>query len=130
MRKLLEEKDLDAILIAAPDHWHAPAALMALQAGKHVYVEKPCSHNPAEGEILVQAMAKYGKLVQMGSQRRSFPRVIEAMQALKDGIIGRPYFAKGWYANNRKPIGVGKKVAPPANLDFDLWQGPAPRRCQ
>jgi predicted dehydrogenase len=128
VRKLLEEKDLDAIFIATPDHWHAPATLMALQAGKHVYVEKPCAHNPAEGEILVAAMSKYNKLVQMGSQRRSFPRVIEAMQALKQGVIGRPYFARGWYANNRKPIGVGKKIAPPAHLDFELWQGPAPRR--
>ncbi len=128
VRKLLEEKELDAIVIAAPDHWHAPATLMALKAGKHVYVEKPCSHNPAEGEILVAAAAKYNKLVQMGNQRRSFPRMIEAVQALREGIIGRVYFAKGWYANARKPIGVGKVVAVPTHLDYELWQGPAPRR--
>ncbi|MDX1938922.1 MAG: Gfo/Idh/MocA family oxidoreductase [Saprospiraceae bacterium] len=128
VRKLLEEKDLDAIVIAAPDHWHAPATLMAVKAGKHVYVEKPCSHNPAEGEILVQAAAKYNKLIQMGSQRRSFPRVMEAINELHNGIIGRVYFAKGWYANARKPIGFGKKVAVPNHLDFELWQGPAPRR--
>ncbi len=73
IRKMLEEKDMDAILVATPDHWHAPAALMGVQAGKHVYLEKPCSHNPAEGEILVEASAKYNKLIQMGSQRRSFP---------------------------------------------------------
>jgi predicted dehydrogenase len=128
VRKMLEEKDLDAIVIAAPDHWHAPAALMGVKAGKHVYVEKPCSHSPAEGEMLVAAAAKYNKLIQMGSQRRSFPKVIEAMQSLREGIIGRPYFAKGWYANARKPIGNGKEVAVPAHLDFELWQGPAPRK--
>ncbi|MFN7116500.1 MAG: Gfo/Idh/MocA family protein [Saprospiraceae bacterium] len=128
VRKMLEEKDLDAIVIAAPDHWHAPASLMAVKAGKHVYVEKPCSHSPQEGEILVQAAQKYNKLIQMGSQRRSFPKVTEAMQELRNGVIGKVYFAKGWYANNRKPIGFGKKVAVPAHLDFELWQGPAPRR--
>lgn len=128
VRKLLEEKDLDAIVVATPDHWHAPATLMALKAGKHVYVEKPCSHNPAEGEILVAAASKYNKLVQMGNQRRSFPRMIEAVAALQNGIIGRTYFAKGWYANARKSIGVGKVVPVPAHLDYELWQGPAPRK--
>ena len=128
VRKLLEVKELDAIAIAAPDHWHAPATLMALKAGKHVYVEKPCSHNPAEGEMLVAAAAKYNKLVQMGSQRRSFPRMIEAMQVLKEGAIGRVYFAKGWYSNARKSIGVGKVAPVPAHLDYELWQGPAPRK--
>lgn len=128
VRKLLEVKDLDAVVIAAPDHWHAPATLMALKAGKHVYVEKPCSHNPAEGEMLVAAATKYNKLVQMGNQRRSFPKMIEAVQALREGIIGRVYFAKGWYANARKPIGIGKVVPVPAHLDYELWQGPAPRR--
>ena len=128
VRKMLESKDMDAITIAAPDHWHAPAALMALKAGKNVYVEKPCSHNPAEGEILVAAAAKYNKHVQMGSQRRSFPKVMEAMQALHDGIIGRVYFAKGWYSNARKSIGIGKVVPVPSTLDFELWQGPAPRK--
>lgn len=127
VRQMLEEKDLDAIAIAAPDHWHAPAALLAAKAGKHVYVEKPCSHNPAEGEMLVEAAARYNKLIQMGNQRRSWPGVMEAMQALKEGAIGRPYFAKGWYTNNRKSIGTGKAIAVPAHLDFDLWQGPAPR---
>ncbi len=128
VRKLLEVKELDAIAIAAPDHWHAPATLMALKAGKHVYVEKPCSHNPAEGEILVAAAVKYNRLVQMGNQRRSFPRMIEAMQELKEGAIGRVYFAKGWYSNARKTIGTGKPAPVPAHLDYELWQGPAPRR--
>ncbi|MEZ0487469.1 Gfo/Idh/MocA family protein [Fibrella aquatica] len=128
VRKMLEVKDLDALVIAAPDHWHAPAAMLGLKAGKHVYVEKPCSHNPAEGEMLVAGAKKYNRLVQMGSQRRSFPKVIEAIQSLHEGIIGRVYFAKGWYANARKPIGTGKRIAAPGTLNFDLWQGPAPRR--
>lgn len=128
VRKLLEVKDLDAVVIAAPDHWHAPATLMALKAGKHVYVEKPCSHNPAEGEMLVAAASKYNRLVQMGNQRRSFPKMIEAVQALREGTVGRVYFAKGWYANARKPIGVGKVTPVPAHLDYELWQGPAPRK--
>jgi predicted dehydrogenase len=115
-------------VIAAPDHWHAPAAIMALQAGKHVYVEKPCSHNPREGELLVQAAGNADLVVQMGNQRRSWPKVVEAIQQLKDGAIGRPYLAKCWYANTRPSIGKGKKAPVPAGLDFDLWQGPAPRR--
>jgi len=128
IRKLVELKDVDAIAIAAPDHWHAPAALMGVQAGKNVYVEKPCSHSPAEGEMLVAAATKYNKLIQMGSQRRTFPRVVEAIQDLHAGAIGRVYFAKGWYTNARKPIGKGKIVPVPSNLDFELWQGPAPRK--
>lgn len=75
VRQLLEKKDLDALVVAAPDHWHAPATILACQAGKHVYVEKPCSHNPHEGELAIQAAAKYNRLVQMGSQRRSFSNV-------------------------------------------------------
>jgi len=127
-RKSLESKDVEALVIAAPDHWHAPAALMALQAGKHVYIEKPCSHNPAEGEILIKAAAQYGKVVQMGNQRRSWPNVVEGINALKNGIIGRVYFGKGWYANNRQSIGIGKETGVPDWLDWELWQGPAPRR--
>lgn len=127
-RKSLESKDVDVMVIAAPDHWHAPAALLALEADKHVYVEKPCSHNPNEGEILVRAAAKYGKVVQMGNQRRSWPNVIEGITALKSGAIGRVYFGKGWYTNNRASIGIGKEVAVPEWLDWELWQGPAPRQ--
>ena len=128
IRKVLEDKSIDAIVIAAPDHWHAPAAMMALKAGKHVYVEKPCSHNPHEGEMLVNLAAKSDRVVQMGNQRRSWPYVVEGIQQLKEGIIGRPYFAKAWYANGRESIGHGKKAAVPAGLDFELWQGPAPRQ--
>jgi len=127
-RKSLESKDVDALVIAAPDHWHAPASLLALEAGKHVYVEKPCSHNPKEGEILVEAAKKYGKVVQMGNQRRSWPNVVEGINALKNGEIGRVYYGKGWYTNNRQSIGVGKNTAAPDWLNWDLWQGPAPRK--
>ncbi len=81
-RKILELKEVDAITIATPDHWHAPMAIAGLQAGKHVYVEKPCSHNPAEGEMLVQAQQKYGKLVQMGTQQRSSPHTIEIVDKI------------------------------------------------
>ncbi|KAB7530401.1 gfo/Idh/MocA family oxidoreductase [Flagellimonas olearia] len=127
-RKSLDSKDIDALVIAAPDHWHAPASLLALQAGKHVYVEKPCSHNPREGELLVQAALRYNKIVQMGNQRRSWPNVIEGVNALKSGVIGRVYFGKGWYTNNRPSIGIGKEMSVPEWLDWDLWQGPAPRK--
>lgn len=128
IRRLLLEKDFDGLAIAAPDHWHAPAAIMALQAGKHVYVEKPCSHNPKEGEMLVAASLKYNLKVQMGSQRRTFSNVKTMMSQLHSGAIGRVYFARGWYANGRKSIGKGTEVPVPDNLNFDLWQGPAPRR--
>ena len=127
-RHILEQKDVDAITIATPDHWHAPMAIAGVQAGKHVYVEKPCSHNPAEGAMLVAAQKKYGKLVQIGTQRRSDHTVIEAVDKIHNGLIGRPYFAKAWYNNLRKSIGTGKVVPVPPELDWDLWQGPAPRQ--
>ncbi|MDH5400827.1 MAG: Gfo/Idh/MocA family oxidoreductase, partial [Cyclobacteriaceae bacterium] len=127
-REALDSKDVDILTIAAPDHWHAPAAIMGLQADKHVYVEKPGSHNPAEGEMLIKAAQKYGKVVQMGNQRRSWPRVQEAIKLLHEGIIGRVYYSRTWYSNTRPTIGKGKVVAVPKELDFDLWQGPAPRK--
>ncbi len=128
IRKLLEEKDLDAITIATPEHWHAPMAVMGLQAGKHVYVEKPCSHNPEEGEILVAAQKKYGKIVQMGNQQRSAPTSIQAVKEIHEGIIGKAYHGFAWYANTRGSIGKGQKVPVPEWLNWELWQGPAPRR--
>ncbi|HEY1271599.1 MAG TPA: Gfo/Idh/MocA family oxidoreductase [Terriglobales bacterium] len=127
-RKILENRDVDAVTIATPDHWHTPMAILALQAGKHVYVEKPCSHNPAEGALLVEAQQKYGKLVQMGNQQRSSPHTIEIIEKIHSGLIGRAYFAKAWYVNTRKSIGIGREVPVPAALDWDLWQGPAPKR--
>lgn len=127
-RKILESKDVDAITIATPEHWHTHMAIMGLQAGKHVYVEKPSSHNPREGELLVQAQKKYGKHVQLGNQQRSSDHTIEIIGKIKQGLIGKPYFGKAWYSNTRKSIGIGKPVPVPAELDWDLWQGPAPRK--
>ena len=129
IRELVKKTDFDALVIAAPDHWHTPAAILGLAHGKHVYVEKPCGHNAHEGEMIAQAMKRHGKLVQMGNQRRSMPNLIEAVRLVKEEqIIGNAYMGKAWYANNRKTIGVGKKIAVPGTLDFDLWQGPAPRK--
>ncbi len=128
IRKMLESKDIDVIAIATPEHWHTPMAIMGLQAGKHVYVEKPCSHNPYEGELLVQAQKKYGKLVQMGNQQRSSPFTRKLIQQIHEGLIGDVYFGKAWYTNTRGSIGIGKEVLVPDYLDWDLWQGPAPRR--
>lgn len=127
-RRILENKDIDVITIATPEHWHAPMAIMALQAGKHVFVEKPSHHNPREGELLIEAQKKYGKIVQMGNQQRSSEHTIEIIEKIRQGIIGRPYWGKGWYANTRTGIGLGKEIPVPEYLDWDLWQGPAPRR--
>jgi len=127
-RRLLDSRDVDAVTIATPEHWHAPMAILALKAGKHVYVEKPCSHNPHEGELLVAAQRKYGALVQMGSQQRSSPHTIEIVRRIHEGVIGRAYFAESWYSNTRGSIGVGRHVPVPPTLDWELWQGPAPRR--
>lgn len=127
IRRLLEKKDLDAVIIATPDHWHAPAALMAMKAGKDVYLEKPCGHSPAEGEILIQATQRYNRVLQMGNQRRSWPNIVEAIQKVRSGVIGDVHFGRCWYTNNRKPIGRGQKVSVPDWLDWELWQGPAPR---
>ncbi len=127
-RKALEDKSLDAVTIATPDHWHAPMSIMALAAGKHVFVEKPCSHNCHEGELLIQAVLKSKKVLQMGNQRRSFPNMQQAMKEIHEGIIGKAYFGRTWYVNNRISIGRGKSGPVPTWLDYELWQGPAPRR--
>ena len=127
-REILALKDVDAVTIATPEHWHTPMAIAALAAGKHVYVEKPLSHNPAEGAMLVAAQRKYGKQAQMGSQQRSSPHTIEIVEKIHGGLIGRAYYGKAFYSNVRKSIGVGKEVPVPATLDWELWQGPAPRR--
>ncbi len=126
-RRVLADKDVDALLVTTPDHWHAPMAILAAKAGKHVYVEKPCSHNPREGEILVEVATKYKRLVQMGSQRRSIANVQQMVQEIHDGAIGKLFLAQCFYSRRRPPIGFGKVIAPPAELDWDLWQGPAPR---
>ncbi|MEK6154842.1 Gfo/Idh/MocA family oxidoreductase [Flavobacteriaceae bacterium 3-367] len=127
-RKILDDKDIDAVFIATPEHWHAPMAIMALQAGKHVYVEKPCSHNLHENELLVAAQKKYNKIVQMGNQQRSADTSIKAIKEIQEGIIGEVYKGEAYYSNNRGSIGIGKEVPVPTTLDWELWQGPAPRR--
>ncbi len=127
-QKVLDDRDVDILVVATCNHWHAPATILACAAGKHVYVEKPCSHNPREGELMVEAARKHKKKVQMGNQRRSWDKVIEAIGEVRKGAIGRAYFAQGWYTNHRESIGKGKAATPPAGLDYDLWQGPAPRR--
>jgi predicted dehydrogenase len=125
-RHVLEDKSVDALVVAAPDHWHAPATILALSSGKHVYLEKPCGHNPREGELLVEAQRKYNRLVQMGTQQRSAPRSIEITQAIRDGTIGQPYLARTWYSNTRSTIGRGAPAPVPSSLNYELWQGPAP----
>ncbi|MCB0854998.1 MAG: Gfo/Idh/MocA family oxidoreductase [Bacteroidetes bacterium] len=127
-RKLIENNKLDAVFIASPDHTHAPFAIYALQAGLHVYLEKPCSQNPQEGEMLIEAQKKYGKLVQIGNQQRSAPTSQMAIKDIAEGLIGDVYEAKCWYANNRGSIGNGKAASAPEHIDWDLWQGPAPRK--
>ncbi len=127
-RKILEDKEVDAVFIATPEHWHAPMAIAALQAGKHVYVEKPCSHNLAENEMLISAQKKYGKKVQMGNQQRSAITSIAAIEDIKNGEIGEVFKGEAYYSNNRASIGTGVVVEPPETLNWDLWQGPAPRQ--
>jgi predicted dehydrogenase len=125
LRTMLDDKTVDAIAVAAPNHWHAPATILGCSHGKHVYVEKPCSHNPREGELAVAAARKYDRVVTMGSQRRSWPAIIEAIEKLHAGEIGKLHYARAWYNNRRPYIGIGKQVAPPSTLNWELWQGPA-----
>jgi predicted dehydrogenase len=127
-RRILDDKDVDALTCAAPNHWHAPATILACKAGKHVYVEKPCSHNPREGELMIEAARKYKRAVQMGNQRRSAEQTQQAIQALHEGVIGRVYCSRSYYNNARGPIPTGKPAPVPAYLDYELWQGPAPRK--
>jgi predicted dehydrogenase len=127
IRKLLEDKDIDAISIATPNHWHSLMAIWALQAGKDVYVEKPCSHNTFEGRQLVAAVKKYNRICQHGSQWRSNPGLIEAMKHLhEDGPIGDVYMARGLCFKWRPTIGRASQGAVPAGVHYDLWTGPAP----
>ncbi len=127
VRKLLEDKSIDAISIAAPNHWHTLMAIWACQAGKDVYVEKPCSHNFWEGHQLVRAAEKYNRIVQHGTQIRSSPAIQEAIKGLHDGeIIGEVYLARGLCFKWRDTIGHAQTEPVPAGVDYDLWTGPAP----
>jgi predicted dehydrogenase len=126
MRKLLDDKNVDAVFIATPDHWHSPASILALDAGKHVYVEKPMSHNIREGRLVADAVKRSGKLLQVGTQSRSGAACIEAINRIKGGEIGEIMVAKAWNSQLRRNIGKVKPEDPPAGLDFDAWCGPAP----
>jgi predicted dehydrogenase len=125
LRKMLESKSIDAVIVAAPNHWHAPAAILACKAGKHVYVEKPLSHTPHEGEVAVLAARKYDRVVQMGAQRRSWPAIREGIERLRAGELGRVLYSRGWYNSRRGSIGKGSEAPPPTWLNYELWQGPA-----
>ena len=126
IREVFLDKSVDAIFNAAPDHWHAPGTWMAMQAGKHVYIEKPCSHNPREGELLVAFQKKYGKVVQMGNQQRSAKESQDIISEIHNGVIGEVQKAVAFYANNRVEVPVAKKAPVPEGLDWEIWQGPAP----
>ncbi len=127
LRRVLADRDVDAVFIATPDHWHAPAAILALEAGKHVYVEKPCCHNVREGRLLIEAAKRTGKLLQVGTQSRSTATVQEAMHRLHSGEIGEILVAKAWNSQRRGSIGKRQPEEPPAQLDFDAWIGPVPK---
>ncbi|MEI6865308.1 Gfo/Idh/MocA family oxidoreductase [Flavicella sp.] len=127
-QKVLDDKDVDAIFIATPDHWHAPGAIMGMQAGKHIYLEKPCSHNMHENELVVEAQKKYNKLIQMGNQQRSSVESNEIIKDIHNGVIGKAYKATAFYVNKRGRVPHQTKAAPLEGLDWDLFQGPAPRR--
>ena len=126
--EVIEDKDVDAVIIATPHHWHAPIALAAMAAGKDCYIEKPISHVFNEGPLIIAAAKKYGRIVQQGSQMRSSPVTEKAGKLLKDGIIGEVKVARAWTAETRtveKPLPNG---TPPRGADYDRWLGPAPQR--
>jgi len=126
LRKVLDDKSVDAVVIATPDHWHAPATILACDAGKHVYVEKPCAHNLREGRLMIDAARRNQRLVQVGTQSRSTEFIRKAMQLLRDGAIGRVLAAKAWNSQRRANIGHVEPSDPPAGFNYDLWLGPAP----
>lgn len=127
-RKLIDDKSIDAIVIGAPDHWHAIPTILACQAGKDVYVEKPDGHNIVEGQRMVQAMKKHGRIVQLGSQHRSTPRLQSAIEFVRSGKLGRCLVAKAWESGRQGPIGFPKDSDVPAGVDYEMWMGPAPKR--
>ena len=126
LRRILDDKSVDAVIVATPDHWHAPASILACEAGKHVYVEKPCSHNIREGRLLVEAARRNRRLVQHGTQVRSTKMIADGVQLLHDGLIGPVLVAKAWNIQRRESIGHQQPSQPPAGLDYDTWVGPAP----
>lgn len=127
-RNVIADPKVDAIFNATPDHWHTPGAILAMKGGKHVYVEKPCSHNLNENELIVAAQEKYNKVVQMGNQQRSSGHTMEIIKEIHNGIIGTPYKALAFYTNKRGEVPVQKKVPVREGLDWELFQGPAIHR--
>ncbi len=128
IRRLLEDKSIDAVSIATPNHWHTLAAIWAMQAGKDVLVEKPCSHNVWEGRQLVKAARKYGRMCQHGTQARCSPTIQEAIRMLREGVIGKLYMARGVCFKWREGIGRTPDEPVPPGVHYDLWLGPAPQR--
>jgi predicted dehydrogenase len=128
LRRILDRKDIDAVSIATPNHWHALAAIWACQAGKDVYVEKPGAHTLFEGRKLIEAAAKYDRIVQHGVQLRSSPAIQEAVQLMQKGVIGEVTKARGLVYRNRSSIGHKADMPAPSTLNYDLWQGPAQPR--
>lgn len=128
LRKVFDDKDIHAVSIVVPNHWHALATIWACQAGKHVYVEKPASYNIWEGKKMIEASAKYKVLVQVGKNNRSNPNVREAIKFIHDGGIGEVFMARGLCYKARDSYGMSKDSEPPAGLHYDLWLGPAPWR--
>ena len=126
IRKLLEDKSIDAVSIATPNHWHSLMAIWACQAGKDVYVEKPCSHNLWEGRQLVRAAEKYNRIVQHGTQIRSSAAIQEAIKGLHEGAVGEVYLARGLCFKWRDTIGHAPEESVPSGVHYDLWTGPAP----
>ena len=125
LRRVLDDKTMDAVSIATPDHWHAPAAIMACDAGKHVYVEKPCAHSFREAQLLLAAARRNNRVVQHGTQQRSKRTTADAMQMLREGIIGDVLVAKAWNVQRRGTIGREQPSDPPSDFDYDMWVGPA-----
>jgi len=128
LRRLLEDKSVDAVAVATPDHWHALATVWACQAGKHVYVEKPASHNLVEGRRMVEAARKYNRVVQLGTQSRSSEGLARAVELVRSGKLGKIPCARAWIAGSRPNIGHEKDTAIPQGVDYDLWLGPAPKQ--
>jgi len=127
-RQMLESKDIDVVSIATPNHWHTLQTIWACQAGKDVYVEKPCSHNVFESQQIVAAARKYNRIVQQGSQSRSSPALREAVERMRKGEIGDLYMARGLCYKWRDTIGRTPEEPVPPGVDYDLWLGPAPKR--
>ncbi len=126
-RRLLDKKAVDIVTVATPDHWHAKLAIDAMDSGRHCYIEKPIGIAPAEGEALIAAQKRTGRTLQVGNQQRSSRETQQLRTMIQAGELGDVYEAQTWYANNRTSIGNGKEVAPPPELNWDMWQGPRPR---